>query len=109
VEPNGVGRYTAEAEATAYFCVLEALQNAAKYAEASTATVRLGGEDDHLVFSVTDDGRGFDPATTPAGSGLQNMMDRVEALGGSLVVESAPGRGTLVTGRIPTPPGAAPV
>jgi signal transduction histidine kinase len=107
VEPNGVGRYTAEAEATAYFCVLEALQNAAKYAEASSATVRLGQEDRHLVFSVADDGRGFDPATTPPGSGLQNMTDRLEALGGTLEVASTPGRGTSVTGRIPILTGAS--
>jgi signal transduction histidine kinase len=101
VEPNGIGRYTAEAEATAYFCVLEALQNAAKYAEASSATVRLGQEDRHLVFSVADDGRGFDPAATPPGSGLQNMSDRLEALGGTVDISSSPGAGTTVTGRIP--------
>jgi signal transduction histidine kinase len=101
VEPNGIGRYSPEAEATAYFCVLEALQNAAKYADASEGVVRLGQADGHLVFSVTDDGRGFDPATTPPGSGLQNMTDRVEALGGSVQVESSPGAGTKVNGRIP--------
>jgi signal transduction histidine kinase len=101
VEPNGVARYAADAEATAYFCVLEALQNATKYAEASSAAIRLGRDDGDLVFSVTDDGRGFEPGATPAGSGLQNMADRVEALGGSLDVVSAPGRGTTVTGRIP--------
>ncbi|MGH2546385.1 MAG: GAF domain-containing sensor histidine kinase, partial [Actinomycetota bacterium] len=101
VEPNGIGRYPAEAEATAYFCVLEALQNATKYAEASSATVRLGLKDDQLLFTVSDDGRGFDPATTPRGTGLQNMADRLEALGGSLDVESGPGRGTTVAGQIP--------
>ena len=108
VEPNGIGRYAADAEATAYFCVLEALQNAAKYAEASSAIVRLRQDGGHLVFSVSDDGRGFDPAATPRGAGLQNMADRLEALGGEVLIESAPGRGTLVTGRIPTVPGAAP-
>jgi signal transduction histidine kinase len=107
VEPNGVGRYPAEAEATAYFCVLEALQNAAKYAEASSATVRLGHENGHLVFTVTDDGRGFDPETTPRGSGLQNMADRLEAVGGAVDVASSPGRGTTITGRIPVGTGAA--
>jgi signal transduction histidine kinase len=101
VEPNGIGRYSPEAEATAYFCVLEALQNAAKYADASEGMVRLDQDDGHLVFSVTDDGRGFDPATTPPGSGLQNMADRVEALGGWFEVTSSPGRGTSIAGRIP--------
>jgi signal transduction histidine kinase len=108
VEPNGIGRYSQEAESAVYFCVLEALQNAAKYAEASSATVRLGQHDGDLIFEVSDDGRGFDPAATPQGSGLQNMRDRVEALGGSVDVDSAPGRGTLVAGRIPVATGAAP-
>jgi signal transduction histidine kinase len=103
VEPNGLGRYPAEAEATAYFCVLEALQNAAKYAQASSAIVRLRYEEGHLVFTVSDDGRGFDPAATPRGSGLQNMADRIDALGGELEVRSDIGRGTTVAGRIPLP------
>jgi signal transduction histidine kinase len=101
VEPNGVTRYPAEAEATAYFCVLEALQNAAKYADASRAIVSLGEEDGRLVFSVSDDGSGFDVEATAKGSGLQNMADRVDALGGSIEVASSPGRGTTITGRIP--------
>jgi signal transduction histidine kinase len=101
LEPDGIGRYPQEAEAAAYFCVLEALQNVAKYAEATAVTVRLGQEDGELVFEVADDGRGFDPATTSQGSGLQNMRDRLEALGGSVEVVSEPGRGTTVTGRIP--------
>jgi signal transduction histidine kinase len=101
VDQNGIERYSQEAEAAAYFCVLEALQNAAKYAEASHATVRLGHEDGNLLFTVADDGRGFDTATTPRGAGLQNMADRLEALGGTVEVASIPGQGTTVNGRIP--------
>jgi signal transduction histidine kinase len=102
IDADGIGRFPQEAEAAAYFCVLEALQNVAKYAEASRAVVRLRREDGHLSFSVEDDGTGFDMESTGSGSGLQNMADRVEALGGRLTIESAAGRGTTVTGRIPT-------
>jgi signal transduction histidine kinase len=107
VEPDGVGRYPQEAEAAAYFCVLEALQNVAKYAQASRVIVRLRAEDGNLVFAVEDDGLGFDPATTPHGAGLQNMTDRLEALGGRAHVESAPGQGTRIIGRIPILTGGA--
>jgi signal transduction histidine kinase len=101
VEPNGVGRYPPDAEATAYFCVLEALQNAAKYAKASRAVVRVSEEDGRLVFSVSDDGVGFDVGRSSSGTGLQNMADRMEALGGSIEIVSSPGAGTTVNGRIP--------
>jgi signal transduction histidine kinase len=53
------------------------------------------------VFEIADDGRGFDSAATPRGSGLQNMRDRLEALGGHLEIRSAPGEGTVVAGRVP--------
>lgn len=54
-----------------------------------------------MVVERCDDGRGFDPASTPRGSGLQNMADRLEALGGALEIRSSPGRGTSLQGRIP--------
>jgi signal transduction histidine kinase len=101
IEADFVPRYPQEFEAAVYFCCLEALQNASKYAAASHVTIGIDCEDEHLTFRVTDDGRGFDPASSPAGSGLQNMADRVESLGGRLDIESAPGHGTTVTGRIP--------
>jgi signal transduction histidine kinase len=108
IAADGVGRYPAEVEATVYFCVLEALQNVAKYADASRAVVRLGEENGSLVFQVEDDGRGFETGVTPRGTGLQNMTDRVEAAGGMLEVISTPGRGTSVAGRIPVEAQEAP-
>jgi signal transduction histidine kinase len=101
IDADGAGRYPAEVEATVYFCALEALQNVAKYADASEATVSLAPRDGTLTFTVADDGRGFELATVAAGSGLQGMRDRVEAIGGSLAIESGAGRGTTVTGRVP--------
>jgi signal transduction histidine kinase len=73
----------------------------AKYAGATRASVRLHPEGDGLAFEVADDGRGFDAEHTPMGSGLQNMADRLAALGGTLEVRSRPGQGTTVTGRLP--------
>jgi signal transduction histidine kinase len=99
VEADGVGRYPQEVEAAVYFSCLEALQNVAKYAEANGARIRLRAGEGELVFEVDDDGRGFDAANAPRGSGLQGMADRLEALGGRIEIESAPGKGTTVIGR----------
>jgi signal transduction histidine kinase len=101
VEAPDLGRYTQDVEAAVYFCVLEALQNAAKYAQAGQARVTLGHDGRALTFIVGDDGRGFDQAATPMGTGVQGMADRLAALGGTLRVTSAPGHGTQVTGRVP--------
>jgi signal transduction histidine kinase len=101
VEAPGVGRYPREIEAALYFCVLEALQNVAKYAQASAARVTLCHDGRFLAFTVEDDGKGFDQATTPAGSGLQGITDRLAALGGTIDITSTPGHGTRVTGRVP--------
>jgi signal transduction histidine kinase len=103
VETDGIGRYPQEFEATVYFCVLEALQNASKYAGASEVSVRVWRDDGDLVFAVVDDGRGFDRGTTTLGTGMRNMADRLAAVGGSLEVWSQPGGGTSVSGRIPIP------
>jgi signal transduction histidine kinase len=101
VEADGIGRYRRDAEATAYFCILEALQNVAKYARASQATVALACPDGQLEFAVTDDGAGFDTAQATHGTGLQGMADRLAAVGGTLRIDSAPGRGTTVSGALP--------
>jgi signal transduction histidine kinase len=101
VETDGVGRYPQETEAAVYFSCLEALQNVAKYAEASTATLRLGETDGILTFEIADDGKGFDPGTAERGSGLQGIADRLAALGGELTVRSSPGAGTTIVGVLP--------
>jgi signal transduction histidine kinase len=101
VAAEGVERYPQDLEAAVYFCVLEALQNVAKYAGATRAEVRLAASGYDLTFEVTDDGAGFDPGTKAHGTGLQGMADRLHAHGGSLAVRSAPGAGTTVVGRIP--------
>jgi len=102
LEADQVGRYPQDAESTVYFCTLEALQNVAKHARASAATVRLSGSAGTMEFSVSDDGAGFPAAATRHGSGLQGMSDRLAAHGGTLTVTSQPGHGTTITGRLPT-------
>ncbi|MGH2573277.1 MAG: sensor histidine kinase, partial [Actinomycetota bacterium] len=101
IEGDGIGRYPQEVEAAVYFCALEALQNAAKYSQASRTLIELAAGGGELTVTIRDDGQGFDPAATPLGTGLTNMSDRLAALGGALEVRSAPGEGTTVTGRIP--------
>jgi signal transduction histidine kinase len=100
VAAQGVGRFPQQIEAAVYFCCLEALQNAAKHAEArSVSIVVLYGDD--LRFEVRDDGRGFDVDHEVFGHGLTNIHDRLVAVGGTLVVESGAGRGTRIAGTIP--------
>ena len=100
VEGDGIGRYPQEVEAAIYFCCLEAFQNVAKYADASSARVRLAAGDGRVTFEVTDNGSGFDPARTALGTGVQGMRDRLEALGGTFQIDSSPGVGTTVRGTI---------
>lgn len=105
VVADGIGRFSPEIEAAVYFCCLEAMQNAGKHAGGgATMTVRVWEEAGALLFEVADDGAGFDPSqrSTP-GAGFVNMGDRVGAIGGTFGVQSAPGRGTRVSGRIPVP------
>ena len=101
IEANGIGRYPRDAEAAVYFCVLEALQNVAKYAHASRATVAMSCAGRDLEFSVTDDGAGFDTAQARSGTGLQGMADRLAAIDGTLRIRAEPGLGTTVSGRLP--------
>jgi signal transduction histidine kinase len=65
--------------------------------------IRLRGSNAELSFEVRDDGRGFDPSSA-RGSGLQGMADRLDAIGGTFELETAPGRGTVVRGTVPATP-----
>jgi PAS domain S-box-containing protein len=96
-------RLPQQVEAAAFYVVSEALTNVAKYAQASFARVRVTCEDEQAVIEVVDDGVGG--ADVSLGTGLRGLVDRVEALDGTLVVESPPGEGTTVRVAIPLPAG----
>jgi signal transduction histidine kinase len=103
VTADRIARYPQDTEAAVYFSCLEALQNTAKYAHASRATITLTHTDGQLAFTISDDGAGFDPHTTPRGAGLTNITDRLHALGGTIHIHSTPGTGTTITGQLPVP------
>lgn len=94
-------RFDETTEATAYLCVLEALTNAAKYARGQPVTVSLSIDGADLQVKIADQGDGFDPAVRTTGTGLASLHDRLDALGGRLVVDSAPGRGTTLLAVLP--------
>jgi len=102
IRDAGIARHDESVEVAVYFCCLEALQNTAKHAgPGATAIVRLDEDREAVHFSVVDDGVGFELDTVDDKSGLINLADRAAAAGGTLRIESAPGRGTRVVGRIP--------
>ncbi len=101
VRADGVTRYPQAVESAVYFSCLEALNNVAKYAEAEHVTITLARMDGSLAFDVTDDGHGFDVAATAHGTGLQGIADRLDALGGTLRIESAAEQGTTLHGTVP--------
>ena len=98
------GRYPPGVEAAMYFCVLEALQNAAKYAAHAGVYVPPRARSGRVTFSVADDGPGFDAEQAHAGTGLLGMADRLAALDGYLDVVARPGAGTTVSGWLPVEP-----
>ncbi|HEX3873958.1 MAG TPA: DUF4118 domain-containing protein [Solirubrobacteraceae bacterium] len=93
------GRFPDGVEVAAYYVVSEALTNAAKHAAASVARVRVEVVDDVLRVSVSDDGAGG--ADPTRGSGLIGLRDRVEAVGGTIAVDSPRGGGTAVAVELP--------
>jgi len=103
VVDRGSVRYPIDVEAAAYFCALEAVQNATKHAAASTIRVEVDAGPEELILVVTDDGVGFETALVADGTGLANMRDRIDSAGGALEVASEPGRGTRLRVEIPAP------
>jgi signal transduction histidine kinase len=101
VSAEGTGRYGLEIESAVYFCCLEALQNASKHAAGASIKIRIWEESGGLLFSVSDDGPGFDVARAKNGHGYVNMADRLGAIGGTVRWESAPGHGARVLGSVP--------
>ena len=101
VSGEGLGRYPQEIEAAVYFSVLEAMNNVAKYAEASATEISLAQRNGSLDFSVRDDGCGFDPGAASRGTGLLGIEDRLDAIGGSLRIETAPHEGVTLRGSVP--------
>ena len=103
VEALGIGRYTEDVETGVYFCIMEAIQNAAKHAgDGATVRVTLRAESPgRLSFEVADDGAGFDSAAVESGFGFASMTERMSALDGHLEIASKPGRGTTVSGTLP--------
>ena len=86
-------------EAAAYYVIAEALTNVAKYAKASVARVQVSRENGRALVEVSDDGVGG--ANAAGGSGLRGLADRVEALDGTLEVESPLGGGTRISAELP--------
>lgn len=88
-----------------YHVAQEALNNIVKHADADRATVTLATLKGEVVLEISDDGVGFDPeGDYPGHLGLQSMHERMDEAGGTLQVESDPGKGTLIRARLPGRP-----
>ncbi len=98
---DGVGRYRPDVEAAIYFCCMEALQNAAKHAPGAAVRVHLEHDGAALYLTVDDDGPGLPSGATGRGHGLENMADRLGAVGGTLELTTGPTGGTRVRGEVP--------
>jgi len=102
IDAHALRRAPRSIESTAYFCCIEALQNAVKHAGAGArVTIKLAMRNRCLLFSVEDDGVGFDANVVRPGQGLTNLSDRLSGLGGGAEIRSAPGVGTVLMGELP--------
>ena len=102
LEIEAVGRYRPDIEATVYFCCLEALQNAIKHAGDGPIVLGLRADAGSVRFEVRDGGVGFDIADVRPGNGFTSFRDRIGSVGGTVSIESAPGRGTRIVGLVAT-------
>ncbi len=101
VTDAGIGRQPAEVEAALYFCCVEAVQNAVKHAAAKRITVELDVVGDALTLRVQDDGMGIRKGVVSDDGGLGNMRDRIDSVGGRLVIRPGAGGGTDVHATVP--------
>jgi signal transduction histidine kinase len=94
-------RLTDEVESTVYRLVQEAITNAVKHSKGQTISVRVVEQDGRVLITVRDDGTGFDPEASTGGFGLIGMRERVELVDGRVLIDSEPGRGTVVRAELP--------
>ena len=107
IKTTVAGRLAGPMEIALYRVVQEALTNATKHAKASRVRIRIGRKDGQLCCSIEDDGKGFDMQVVQSdykrrGLGLTGMQERLNAIGGTLSIDSAPGRGTKLLIQLPT-------
>lgn len=101
IESQGLGRYPQEVETAVVLTCLEALQNVEQHAAATRIKVWLAQADADLVFAVIDDGAGFDRRAVEHNTGFARMRHHMASVGGTVNIESQPGVGTTVLGRVP--------
>jgi signal transduction histidine kinase len=102
VQMQADGRPSGSCEVTAYYVAAEAFTNAAKHANASAVDILIEEASGTLTVQVRDDGVGG--ADASRGSGLTGLRDRVDAVGGSMTLESPPAAGTVLTVVLPVTP-----
>lgn len=104
VDTVSIARLPVSVEAALYFCCIEAVQNAVKHSGARSVSVQIGEDQGRCRLTIIDNGAGFDPGQAVAagtGAGLVNMRDRLDAVGGTVTIESLSGMGTTVTAIVP--------
>jgi signal transduction histidine kinase len=101
VHADEIGEVPAELEAAVFFCISEAITNATKHGGGKPVRVTITRSEGELQFEVSDEGPGFDQSLVQLGSGLKNMSDRIDAVGGTIAIKSKPGQGTRIQATVP--------